>query len=73
MEAQRCQICGTPIFSQVAPYRCLEHRDTPMCPCGCGRTWEGDAEDATLCEYGCPYGSLEHEARLIQLEQGGSW
>ena len=25
------------------------------------------------CEYGCPYGSQEHEARLMELERTGQW
>lgn len=28
---------------------------------------------ATGCEYGCPYGSAEHEARLIEWERTGQW
>ena len=27
----------------------------------------------TGCEYGCPYGSWEHEQRLLEFERTGQW
>jgi len=29
--------------------------------------------EPTGCEYGCPYGSEEHEARLLEWERTGQW
>jgi len=36
-----------------------------LCDCDCHR--------ATNCEYGCPYGSEEHEWRLWEWERTGQW
>lgn len=34
---------------------------------------ETEAINGTGCEYGCPYGSDEHEARLWEWERTGKW
>ena len=28
---------------------------------------------STNCEYGCPYGTYEHEWRLVEWERTGQW
>ena len=40
--------------------------------CQCAEYSEYEVE-ATGCEYGCAYGTDEHEARLMQLERTGQW
>ena len=63
-EARRCLECE---------HLAQDHHLGGYCERGECRCPEFDEGEPTNCEYGCPYGSEEHEARLIELERTGQW
>ena len=72
MSALRCECCD---FKWESEKEKDEHV-TYMQSCGLfeeARRVTQQGEKGIGCEYGCPYGSEEHEWRLLEWERTGRW
>lgn len=67
-----CYACGHPATDGDGPYGhgipSMNKPDCHVCP-----VCQAEQEKRTNCEYGCPYGSEEHEWRLLEWERTGRW